>query len=686
MKISNRFVSIAIVVAILMGVLTGCGSSTPTDATNTPGVSANPAPQTVTEAPSNNATDPDQGAVESVTPTVEPKQTDAPDQPTASVDPSLESNPPAETTEVPAETQNPSANPGTELNTPNPPATAEPEPLNEVQQNSIAMLNYLTVLTQEISSSKGSRLFLEQAYSSLINNTYPNAVDVWTQAELDDLLDTLEAFRMVSVKRERLQLIYEHNKAQALRSAIPNPISILSNVSSRGLLKTAVSLIFMAVDSVSSYNAYNDQNDMQYLKDGWDLDDAEASELSIMRRNSFSYMINMVRDYSLPGDLALNENAVSDFVAWKNKTNVVSRISILEANEKTYAAMGTYWLTLSKSYYENGDFAKCLSAMDQFESMSSRIFRKDYEYAETLPYAILAAQELYSGTQYETLAKRYCEAILNNTDATDWASHYFVALIYMDLYTATSKDQYIDEAYRIALENVTYLVDEQKALNTTWLNPVQEATAGKNASKQEKEDIKQYNKLLNEERKTALPPINEPLYLNCDLLFALAEKKGISTAEKSKIDTILHENGESLFLVAPLDNSFRYTSSNSYPSASSMETAFNGKELTIPAYAVSAGAKIVVTIKDSTQNVTIQDWVLDKVTRPKNGSELDYTATYKSESIKSIKYIDGTIIKISIYPREDKSDLVLTIEYKAKETGWVASWNPIKTIEYERVS
>lgn len=653
MKSFNRFISISIVVAILIGVLASCESSVPADTANTQGDSA----QSTVSAESS-------------------KETSATECRTFISD---------GMSEIPAENQKLIENPDSDSNNLHSQMTAEPGSLDDVQRNSIAMLNYLTVLTQEISSSKGSRLFLEQTYSSLINNTYPNAVDVWTQAELDELLDTLEAFRMVSVKRERLQLIYEHNKAQALRSAIPNPITILSNVSSRSFLQTAVSLIFMAVDSVSSYNAYNDQNDMQYLKDGWELDDEEASELSDMRRSSFSYMIDMVRDNSLPGDLALNENAVSDFVAWKNKSNVVSRISILEANEKTYAAMGSYWLTLSKSYYENGDYTKCLSAMDRFESMTSRIFRKDYEYAETLPYAILAAQELYSGAEYETLVKRYCETILSNTDATDWASHYFVALIYMDLYAATNNNQYLDESYRIALENVTYLVDEQKKLNATWLNPVQEATAGKKASKQEKEDIKQYNKLLNEERKTALPPINEPLYLNCDLLFSLAEKEDISTAEKAKIDAILHENGENIFLVAPLDNSFRYASGTSYPDVSSMETEFNGKTLTIPAYAVSTGAKIVVTIKDSTQNVTIQDWVLDKVTRPKNGGELDFTATYKSESIKNIKINDGAIIRIKIYPREDKSDLVLSIAYKAKETGWVTAWDPIKAIEYERV-
>ena len=55
-------------------------------------------------------------------------------------------------------------------------AKAENTSLTTEQRNAIAMLNYMTVLTQETNATKNSRLFMEQAYSSLVNNTYPNAV------------------------------------------------------------------------------------------------------------------------------------------------------------------------------------------------------------------------------------------------------------------------------------------------------------------------------------------------------------------------------------------------------------------------------------------------------------------------------------------------------------------------------
>ena len=61
--------------------------------------------------------------------------------------------------------------------------------LDPTQRNSISMLNHLAVLTQEINASQNSRLYLEEAYSSLINNTYPNAVDNRTLSQLTNILD-----------------------------------------------------------------------------------------------------------------------------------------------------------------------------------------------------------------------------------------------------------------------------------------------------------------------------------------------------------------------------------------------------------------------------------------------------------------------------------------------------------------
>jgi len=142
-------------------------------------------------------------------------------------------------------------------------ASAEPAILTDVQRNAIAMLNYMTVLTQETNAAKNSRIFMEQAYSSLVNNTYPNAVDSRTLSQITGLLDTMEKYRMVNVKRDRLQYIYEQNQAQAIRAAVPNPMGLLSSSHSLTPARLVASIVYMAVDSYTSYIAYTAEADMQ---------------------------------------------------------------------------------------------------------------------------------------------------------------------------------------------------------------------------------------------------------------------------------------------------------------------------------------------------------------------------------------------------------------------------------------
>lgn len=198
---------------------------------------------------------------------------------------------------------------------------SEVENLRHIQENSIAWLNYLAMLSQEINSSKNSKMFLEEAYAALINNTNPANVNELTESYLVSLLDNIEKYRMIAVKRERLQYIYDQNKAKAIREAIPNPIVLLSAAGSFDIKGLVLSVAYMAVDSFSSYSNYNQEIEQDYLKDGWELDDEEAATLHDSRKRAFTFMIDIVRQDNLPGELALNESAIEKFVQCKNNEN-----------------------------------------------------------------------------------------------------------------------------------------------------------------------------------------------------------------------------------------------------------------------------------------------------------------------------------------------------------------------------
>ena len=536
--------------------------------------------------------------------------------------------------------------------------------MTSTQRNSINMLNYMAVLTQEINESKGNQMFLESANSALVNDLYPNAVDTRTQAQVQSLLDSIEGYRMIDVKRNRLEFIYEQNKAKALRKAVPNPVGLLSAVKSQDVLRTVLSVVYMAADSVTSYNTASSQTDLQYIKEGWELDDAEAAELHDSTKSELSYMFNMVRDYSLPGDYALNQESVENFVSWVKNPNVVRRIAWLETNEKTYSQFGPYWLRLAEAYYETGDYSKCLEAFGRYEAIATRIFRKDLDYARALPMAIISAAECREESEYIEIAENYCELILSNTKDSDWGLRYFVAQTYLDLYAKTDRDSYLDAAYKIEFDNVNILVDEQKELNTVYLLDVVDVKAEKDATKREKKEIKQYNKMRKEERKTALPPVSEALYLNCEMLFALAEEKNISEAEQKKIDAILHENGEPIFLAGTLDDKFRFDHSETEINPDEIAVEFDGKSLTIPAVCMTDRSTVTLEISGPDGKETIEDWTVTSVKRPEGAECADYKVKIKSQAAGKHKYKAGEKLVIRIITVDGKTEDYTAFNYK----------------------
>lgn len=560
--------------------------------------------------------------------------------------------------------------------------------LNDAQKRSIAMLNYLAVLSQEINSSKNSRMFLEEAYAALINNTNPEGVNELTESHLASLLDIIEKYRMITVKRDRLQYIYEQNKAQALKEAVPNPIGLLSAASSFDFKRLAASAIYMAVDSYTSYKSYNAELDLQYLRDGWELDDEEAENVHDNRKRAFMFMLDIVREENLPGKLALNESSVEEYVTWKNNTNAYQKIQFFESQSSTYEAFGDYWLTLAACYYDQAEYEKCLGCFDKYEELQADIFRKDYNFAKALPQAIVAAKEVYSKEEYSPIAERYLGILVDNTENTEWSLKYFAAQMYLDLYAQTKESHFLDQAYTLALNNVNYLVAKQKVMNTTYLSAVKEVALPKDPSKDaskdektsiedQKKKIKEYNKALKEKRKVELPPVYEPLVLNCDLLFALADERSISSSEKNKIEGILHQGSDKLFLTEILNN--RYTFS---PEEVDVEAQFEKESLTIPAICLSEASYIKVTVINNGDNSAYEDWQVKKVER-KSDEINSFKVTLTSKECGKQAWSVNSTVKVEIFDEKDSDKSPYVFNFKVSKYKEIPALPDM--VEFEQV-
>lgn len=521
------------------------------------------------------------------------------------------------------------------------------EELSEVQRNSVNMMNYIAVLMQQVIASKSNRLQLESLYSDLLNNVSPNAVDANTLDEIDQVLDTLENYRMLSVKRDRLKIIYERAQADAIKQAIPNPLTLLSVIESRSAVQLLASAVYMAIDSAASYASAMSDAETEYMQSGWELDDQESENLHNARKGMFSYTVQTVSEYELPGSIALNEEAVSSFVSWEGE-QVANRLRFFEKNSDVYCGLGAYWLLLAQSYQEHANYEECIRAIEVYEQYSTGILRKDRTYAKALTVALLASEQLDDQT-YLDHGKRWAEAILLNSAEDDWALRYYAAQTYVALAGKSGDSGYLALAYETALDNANELLAKQRDLNDTYLAPLAKLDGAANLpwSSDEEKERDSYNKMLESERKVELAPLYEPLLMNLELIRAIHTEHPEVVPDTTTADEIVHGAG-SLFLVPALDA--RYTFSDSESTQDAPDIVYDCAELRVPATLVTASAVISSEVVADGAATTIDDWSLDHVDRDDSEGASAFVAVYKSASAKDVHYQDGCEVNLQIDP------------------------------------
>ena len=550
----------------------------------------------------------------------------------------------------------------------------EPE-LSKDQRKSIAVLNYLVSLSQEIAEANNNRLLLETAYSELLGNVLPEAVDPQTQKFINGLANDMHQFRMIEEKREFLSYLHEQERASILDSQLDS-VEIVGELTSGavGILvaekREIVSIVLETLVSVGNI-AFTEQQtesvELQYLRDGWELDAQAEKVLHSVRIEAFNYMVDVAKAKNIPGKYTLTESLVAEFVKWKNDMNLTARIQFLESHQDTYKMFGDYWLTLASSYYENSDYSKCVDAVREYEKFCAdlEIFRKDYSYAQTLPMYLVSARNVLNEREYTKLAPKYLELILANCDDDDWINRLFAAEVYLELCQLTADRTYMQKAYDVLKNLTNALMIQQQKMNEQYLKEVKLSEVKNEYSDEQKDDTQRYNQMLEELRKTELPPISQPLRMSAEMLLALAEKLQVSEAERDGITRILHNDGLDLFYNLIYDNSVRLNPDISDPTIGQLAVEYTKDDgMKLPVILLSQNSHIKVSVGYENDMITFDDWKLTFVERQGDNVET-FLAVFKSEKAKAFKdYKNDMDLVIQIYADQNAKDPDYTINYK----------------------
>jgi hypothetical protein len=403
-------------------------------------------------------------------------------------------------------------------------------------QTSIAMLNYIGTQTVIIEQSKNNRLLLEEIFNKFVNNTNPSVIDIQTQGYLKNLLDNIDSLRLITIQREKLQFIYENQKAQALSQSMPNPLYLLA-LKDKKPLDIIMTVSLMAIDSVVRYNTAQQNAEANLILANFDIQKEELIPLSNLKKDYFNHMINITRINNLDGSESLSQESIERFVNYLLDTNKQRAREWLEQNRALYAKYAPYWLALADIYYDLGRYQECLNAVQTYESVQAPIFRKDFDLSRVLPKAILVASNLYNNNQtYISLAKRYLQEIKDNTDESDWALRYFAAQTYISLAATNERQTNLQLAYDLLVENIIYLSREQDKVQNSYTN---EITMPKDVIGEQKKQAEKLVKQLKDERKTELPPMYSGLALNYQTILPLMDELNKNQAERIRVSGIL---------------------------------------------------------------------------------------------------------------------------------------------------
>ena len=489
-------------------------------------------------------------------------------------------------------------------------------PNKEQIENSIEALNYMSSLSEKIKAERKNRYELQNLRDEIYNELDPSVIDERTNTELNEYLEKIKQFTLISRQRDRIKLIVDNERAKALNKAIPDPqYMIATALSSKNPYIAVASIGTMIASSVISYNTAMNEIDMEELKMNWDLEDKDYVAFEEQSNSARNYMFELARKNNLSKGLTLPENSIRDFFGYKKETSLERRIRALENPEikKIYvdAHYKPYFLLLADTYYELKKWRECVDAYREYEKIRSALYRReDYEAAKILPKVINAAKEYMSDSAFIVFAKEYNKKLKDASTYEDWEARYFVALNYVVLASLDidNAHTYLELSMDQLVNNINRLSIRQDSLLASYILPVDEAIP-KDVADDQKKVYKKMIKLEKKARKTAKTPLDEALYANMEMAYAIAKQ-----------DTKLAKKWENA--LPPVDNSvinilLRKKYGMDYNVASNV--SFKKKSLTVPIAYLSDSTKIEMVAEYSDGKwYTFKDvgYELNKVRRP----------------------------------------------------------------------
>lgn len=403
----------------------------------------------------------------------------------------------------------------------------------------INLLNEFTYYTTLVKKEK-SRIGLDSLYEDLLNNYSPKNIDEATNERMKNILNSITGLKIIDLKRERLEILYDYKKATAISSAIPSPLLVIGSIKNivngvatgeEGVVDiiTGISMLTSAVtSSVLNYNSSKATLVSEFLAESYELDYQQIKTIDSLRIDSLSYQNTYAHANGVEDEYVLNEQLAERFVDCILETNKMKALDYLESRIDTYRYFPRFWLELADLYYQTGNYRKCIDTIEYYDQNFDykQIYKKNIRYGQVLAEGISSCLMLIADN-YELKDKvlAWLEIVIDQTADDDWYQRYFCAMVYLFFGDdSTSGIVYKRRAYDLLKMNVNTLYNRQKKLNEDYIEDYKKPSNDdyKKMTSAQEADTKAWYKTLAEERKK-LPQIDPAFIENVSLVIQLIQ-------------------------------------------------------------------------------------------------------------------------------------------------------------------
>ena len=556
----------------------------------------------------------------------------------------------------------------------------ESEITSDPDAQTAALLTGLVFALSDAEASANGRLILDEVFDQLKNNTGTSAMDAAVSEKLDGWLDSMEPLRLTDSERKKLHHLFQYNQAVLLKAVVDEPLALLSHAHSYDLKDVAQAVIAPVFESPETYMAFQNPADPYFLQLNQTFREEEMQVLDGIKAEALSCLNDFVKKKDLSEEYLFTAEAVQKLSEWKHSGDLLGKIHFLEENTETYSGYAGLWLLAAQSYFENGDYSKCLSAVQTYEEAQKPACKTDRNYARLLPAAVISLLETVRlvDTRVERIAA-CVENLIKNTDTDDWALRYFASMAYMEISRSGDnsymKDRWRKNACTVSGSVVKHLTAFQQDLNHSYMaEPIQEK-APQGASSEEKKKIRELNTLLKEDRKTSLPPVSLPLLLSADLLKAFMEREASDENGRKEAEAALYPDNDPVFLNRVIEQEYRNEPAEEI---SGNEIILDKKKLSVPADLLSYDCTISVIADNGTDHWTFSDWTVENIKRKDPDDIHSFTSELTSAKYSSFKLTENMEISVEVIPTGLVSCEPLSAKYRTVPAKFLFFFNTIK--------